>query len=160
MCRLLVLRSYPYYTTYHFSLTTTPIFILLNNPDLFSSLADHFHGIVDFLGLMGGCDGGPQACQSFRHSGRDDRQHEDVMVLGIAGEGIGAFVGTTKHWNDSGLGQHGVKTHLFQAVDELVRVLVQFFDTPGFVQDDLESFVGRRSLSGRKRRRARLAWRK
>ena len=76
------------------------------------------------------------------------------MVLSLAGHGEGHLIRAADDGHDGGLGQQRVETRGFESANELLRICVELFDAPGFVEDDLEGFVGSSGLRRRQGGRA------
>ena len=106
---------------------------LLNDPDPSPGFFDHAQGVVNFGRLVGSGNGGAQAGLALRHCRGDHRHDEQVFVLAGPGESKGTLVGAAQYRDDGGGGKHGVKSGLFQTIDEMPAIVTNLLDAPGFI---------------------------
>src|SRR4030095_13866707 len=97
---------------------------LLNYPQLLPCLANHVHGAFNLAWIMGGSDSRSQTGKSLWNCRRSDRQHEYIVVLGLAGHSEGRIILSAQDGDNGGLGQHSVESHNFQVTDELLCGLI------------------------------------
>ena len=118
----------------------------INQTNLLPRFPDLINGMIDFFWFMCGSYRCPQPCQSGRNCRRDNRQHKNILMLNFVCHLIGILITTTNNRHNRGLGIITIKATLFQALDKLLPIGIDFLHPPWLIQDNFECCFGGSSL--------------